>query len=1336
MEFDNTVRLRRCLDILEAGLLPFVKMQLENKYRDEWWQKGIEPPLDKHGDKQWRRKLTPENCWDGLELSDSCWIITDEDNWYKIFSQKIGKDNKGRVHNLRKIRNIWAHSKISSGEFSNERMTEYLNSMIDFLMKIGKIVEAKEIKALKDKNFQNIPYPRNHSFFGREDVLLDIYNQLFQNNAEENACIFLTGMGGIGKTELALEYVYRHPGDYSDGRFWVNSSIDFESELIKVAKDFVSNILFGREFKENEAIVEFSKYLVHNHNTLIIIDNLPEISMLDKPIFGVIPSNLSGHIIITTRKKLKKSSQNSIEVKGIDPDAAVRLLFSGKSYQEVLDRQDPDLATLRDAHTICETFGFHPLAISRASAFIERFPDISLKDFLSRLKIGRTYKTIVKIDSDKLNQLDHYETSINKLFHSMWDSLENPQSKIVLQILSLFDDLSRVPRSLISLLAGIEDDRKINIGEPTPLGLALEKLKILRFIDEQVLQKSYFSIDYKDENANANEFPLSVTTQETERRYEIHPLIRDFASQTIPDEQVLINNCVEIFIEGIRDPEILNNTLVSRGIDMLLEEFQPVKSLIYRSTNKWIDIKSSLYFYFNLLKKESHNIRNWNRVDFQVMINYPPDWFNPRELPGFALQQVYNRLFVENNSDANNYLYYLKTERLPVLCELAKVRSDSSFLEMTLLGHSDHIVDMVVTQDTQYLISSSEDGTIKVWDIATGKAINDTLRYENWPLFTAVNCENQRVVSNYENWEKWVDKEELFERLNSNTPDAQINDSSINSIDHLAASINDSGSILVWDTEDGTIITQLETEPDFYFYPTPSSLFFSMENERLILQNSKGVIVWKITNWNRVLLIKNDEDFDYSTSAFDPERNLLICGDSAGNFTMIDIDTGLVSKIKNVHNGLISKILIDPIEERIITASDDGLIKVWKWDDGTLISIRCFDFTRSSINDIAITTKGDVLLSGQSDGTLIMWDLKTEKQIKTLFGHGKSITKVLISADNSHAFSISEDQSIKIWSLKQIIEESDEDLNSSDIFGIVLSKNSKYGIGIGATTAVLYDLDINSEISNILFENEDMKGIILTEDGTQVILYGNSIYLWDYLNDTEPHTIVFNDDLYRSFIYLTSNNEWALSRRTNCDQIEEGKEHPQDTIEVWNLDANEITFAINVEPHSARSFIIDEFGKRVSANRSSSNRNDGILDEIPEFEYWAIQENGFNSSSNDQELLKIKSLISADGRFLLIELGSGIIEIRNLLSDELISSFSVGSSDLSAKYLAISLDNHYASIIFSDGSIHLWDLKESQCKAVLPGSFISCAITTDGSKILCVDSMGQVHFLEYINNEK
>jgi tetratricopeptide (TPR) repeat protein len=214
----------------------------------------------------------------------------------------------------------------------------------------------------------NIPYPRNPFFLGREAVLAQIRHYLHANQATAlSQPQAISGLGGIGKTQLVLEYAYRYHQDYQ-AVLWARA--ESKEALIASYITFATLLrLPEREATEQEIIVMAVKNWLQNHRGwLLILDNADELRML--PDF--LPPTLDGHLLLTTRAAATGRLAHRLEIETLLPEQGALLLLRRASFIA------PDASLEQASHQeqrlalqISEALGGLPLALDQAGAYLE-----------------------------------------------------------------------------------------------------------------------------------------------------------------------------------------------------------------------------------------------------------------------------------------------------------------------------------------------------------------------------------------------------------------------------------------------------------------------------------------------------------------------------------------------------------------------------------------------------------------------------------------------------------------------------------------------------------------------------------------------------------------------------------------------------------------------------------------------------------------------------------------------------------------------------------------------------------------------------------------------------
>jgi tetratricopeptide (TPR) repeat protein len=218
----------------------------------------------------------------------------------------------------------------------------------------------------------NVPFPRNPYFTGREDVLRKLHNSLKSDKATALAQA-ISGLGGIGKTQTAVEYTYRYRNEY-DAVLWVKA--DSREALISDYAALAQVLaLPEKDAKEQNLIAAVvRRWLENNSGWLLVFDNADEPGLLE----DYIPINQKGHILLTSRAQLfdNLGISNPVGLLKMPPDEAKEFL------RKRTGRSQPSQAENEAILIIAEELDYLPLALEQAGAYIKEL-NSSFSNYLS-----------------------------------------------------------------------------------------------------------------------------------------------------------------------------------------------------------------------------------------------------------------------------------------------------------------------------------------------------------------------------------------------------------------------------------------------------------------------------------------------------------------------------------------------------------------------------------------------------------------------------------------------------------------------------------------------------------------------------------------------------------------------------------------------------------------------------------------------------------------------------------------------------------------------------------------------------------------------------------------
>lgn len=215
-----------------------------------------------------------------------------------------------------------------------------------------------------------IPYSRNPVFTGREDLLHTLADVLQTDHSamlSQPQTQAISGLGGIGKTQLAIEYAYRAAQQY-DAVFWVSAETQeiLLAGYAALAEEL--NLPEKDEQDQNVMLQAVRRWLQTHTNWLLILDNADDLSLVEP----LLPPMYGGRVLLTTRAQATGRFAHRIEVDTLKNEEGALLLLrragilSEQGAQE--EASEEEIALARQMST---NLGDLPLALDQAGAYIE-----------------------------------------------------------------------------------------------------------------------------------------------------------------------------------------------------------------------------------------------------------------------------------------------------------------------------------------------------------------------------------------------------------------------------------------------------------------------------------------------------------------------------------------------------------------------------------------------------------------------------------------------------------------------------------------------------------------------------------------------------------------------------------------------------------------------------------------------------------------------------------------------------------------------------------------------------------------------------------------------------
>ncbi|WP_425461527.1 tetratricopeptide repeat protein [Hyella patelloides] len=374
----------------------------------------------------------------------------------------------------------------------------------------------------KKKTLNNLPNHGASNFVGRETQLQELDKLL--NNNQQVAITAIAGMGGIGKTELALQYALQSQDKYPGGVCWLKArEADIGTQIIEL-----SDIQPPDEFDLVAKVQYCWRNWQDDRKLLIVLDDVLSFKKdyYQDKIDPYLPPPQEKFKVLLTSRQRPGTNIKTLDLEVLSPEAALELLteLAGESRINV---------ELQLAKDLCEWLGYLPLGLELVGRYLDLHPTFTIAKTLERLE-KQKLKAKALLDPEQADMTG--QLGVAAAFDLSWSEL-SAEAQLLGCYLSLFSDepFAWLWVEVVYCQAEDETEREMEIE-------SLEELRDLELLNLHLLKLNGEDDNYQLHSLIAQYFRAKLeATKQAEEKKQAFCQLMIYIAQSIPQTPTLRN---------------------------------------------------------------------------------------------------------------------------------------------------------------------------------------------------------------------------------------------------------------------------------------------------------------------------------------------------------------------------------------------------------------------------------------------------------------------------------------------------------------------------------------------------------------------------------------------------------------------------------------------------------------------------------------------------------------------------------------------------------------------------------------------------------------------------
>ena len=490
---------------------------------------------------------------------------------------------------------------------------------------------------------------------------------------------------------------------------------------------------------------------------------------------------------------------------------------------------------------------------------------------------------------------------------------------------------------------------------------------------------------------------------------------------------------------------------------------------------------------------------------------------------------------------------------------------ESPALVRELVGHARWVTACTVTPDGRRVVSASDDETLKVWDLDSGRVLATLEGHTNTVTACAVTPDGRRVISASDDqtlkvWDLATGS--LLATFHGHL--SRVNAYAVTPDSRRVISGSSDRTLKVWDLDSGGLLAT--------FFGHAGSVYacaVTPDGRRVVSASEDRTLkLWDLASGGLVATFQDHAGAVTACAAM-PGSQRVISASRDETLKVWNIDTGGLVATFQGHASSVTACAVTPDGRRVVSASEDQTLKVWNIDGGGVLAT--FQGHASKVTACAVTPDGRRVVSASGDRTLKVWDLDNVRVLPSFEGHAGWVTACAVTHDGRRVISASYDRTLKIWGLDSGRALATVGVHASRVNACAVTPDERRVVSASFDqTLKVWDLRSGLVLRTLEGHDGAVNACAVTPDGRRVVSASDdyTLNLWDL-------------DRGRVLATLEGHADAVYACAVTHDGHRVVSASEDQTLRVWDLERHRVVATFGVHAGAVNACAVTPDDRRV-----------------------------------------------------------------------------------------------------------------------------------------------------------